>query len=358
MQPSPMAPSQVCYRVLMDQCMEHGRPALAVRVYSDMRNAGIQPSAVTYAFYNKAMMESNWPSTKRRWKILKIVIFACLHLCWLQQEHYQKEGGMRSRKVPDLSSRTRQTSSDSSDLSALDVEGEEVDCVPSLLQRRLSSGRLRRSCVYRLSKQQSGGDYAVKEGAFYMADKLPLWGRIVEEEGENRLSIRWWLGGRSRYSLRQMTSSDPLWGSHEKRRGVKSGVNVEMSSCSQCAHCCRLLYDEELMVCWSEDAGDYSITCPYCQGSLVPSLSIRMRKVCLLVRSQAMCRLSLSYCSGCQKTSISLLRVRCVHQALSLFVFLSRKACNLTSREISFPGLILSIGNHQTRQRQKGGIAR
>ena len=45
---------QVCYRVLMEQCVKIGRPALAVKVYNEMAKAGIQPNAVTYGFYNKA----------------------------------------------------------------------------------------------------------------------------------------------------------------------------------------------------------------------------------------------------------------------------------------------------------------
>ena len=309
---------QVCYRVLMDQCMEHGRPALAVRVYSDMRKAGIQPSAVTYAFYNKAMMEGSWPSTKRRWKILKIVIIACLHLCWLQRRHNQEEGQGRGRKAvaEGVGSWCRRTSSECSDLTQ-DVEGEDNDSGHSLLQRRRSSGRLHRSSVYRLSKHQVAGDYAVKEGAFYMADKLPPWGRMVEEEGEEPAASRWWLGGRSRYSFRQVASSAPLWASREERGGMRLGVEVVMSSCSQCPHCRRLLYDEEVMICWSEGAGDYSITCSYCQGPLVPSLSIRMSKVWLLVSSLAECGLCLHCFRGCQRISD---KSKFLHQTPSIFL--------------------------------------
>ena len=41
----------------MEQCVKLGRPALAVRVYHEMIKAGLQPSAVTYGFYNKAVIE-------------------------------------------------------------------------------------------------------------------------------------------------------------------------------------------------------------------------------------------------------------------------------------------------------------
>ena len=64
----------------MQQCVNLKRPALAVRVYHEMIKAGIQPNAVTYGFYNKAVLEGVWPNLKRRWKVLMIVISVCLFL--------------------------------------------------------------------------------------------------------------------------------------------------------------------------------------------------------------------------------------------------------------------------------------
>uniref|UniRef100_UPI00398EF96F DENN domain-containing protein 4C isoform X3 n=1 Tax=Pristiophorus japonicus TaxID=55135 RepID=UPI00398EF96F len=56
---------EVCYRVLMQLCglLEH--PVLAVRVLFEMKNAGVQPNAITYGYYNKAVLESPWPSSNR-----------------------------------------------------------------------------------------------------------------------------------------------------------------------------------------------------------------------------------------------------------------------------------------------------
>ena len=48
----------------MEQCVKLGWPTLAVRVYHEMIKAGIQPNAVTYGFYNKAVIEGKWPSKK------------------------------------------------------------------------------------------------------------------------------------------------------------------------------------------------------------------------------------------------------------------------------------------------------
>ncbi|XP_067839418.1 DENN domain-containing protein 4C isoform X2 [Heptranchias perlo] len=56
---------EVCYRVLMQLCGLLGHPVLAVRVLFEMKNAGLQPNAITYGYYNKAVLESPWPSSNR-----------------------------------------------------------------------------------------------------------------------------------------------------------------------------------------------------------------------------------------------------------------------------------------------------
>ncbi|NWS10392.1 DEN4C protein, partial [Pachyramphus minor] len=55
----------VCYRVVMQLCGLWGQPVQAVRVLFEMKNAGIQPNAITYGYYNKAVLESSWPSSNR-----------------------------------------------------------------------------------------------------------------------------------------------------------------------------------------------------------------------------------------------------------------------------------------------------
>ncbi|XP_069079005.1 C-myc promoter-binding protein isoform X2 [Pleurodeles waltl] len=55
------SPDEVCYRVLMQLCGQYGQPVLAVRVLFEMKKAGVQPNAITYGYYNKAVLESIWP---------------------------------------------------------------------------------------------------------------------------------------------------------------------------------------------------------------------------------------------------------------------------------------------------------
>lgn len=56
---------EVCYRVVMQLCGLWENPALAVKVLFEMRNAKIQPNAITYGYYNKVVLVSPWPSSRR-----------------------------------------------------------------------------------------------------------------------------------------------------------------------------------------------------------------------------------------------------------------------------------------------------
>ncbi|XP_051537842.1 DENN domain-containing protein 4C-like isoform X2 [Myxocyprinus asiaticus] len=56
---------EVCYRVVMHLCGLWGMPVMAVRVLMEMKKAGVQPNAITYGYYNKAVLESPWPSRNR-----------------------------------------------------------------------------------------------------------------------------------------------------------------------------------------------------------------------------------------------------------------------------------------------------
>ncbi|XP_037532427.1 DENN domain-containing protein 4B [Nematolebias whitei] len=70
----------VCYRILMQLCGQYGEPVLAVRVLLEMKKAGITPNTITYGYYNKAVLESKWPSTNQggrlRWVKLRNVLLA------------------------------------------------------------------------------------------------------------------------------------------------------------------------------------------------------------------------------------------------------------------------------------------
>ncbi|XP_072232803.1 DENN domain-containing protein 4C isoform X1 [Leuresthes tenuis] len=56
---------EVCYRVVMQLCGVWALPVMAVRVLVEMKKAGVHPNAITYGYYNKAVLESPWPSRNR-----------------------------------------------------------------------------------------------------------------------------------------------------------------------------------------------------------------------------------------------------------------------------------------------------
>jgi len=70
---------QVCYRVMMQLCGIYNQPMLAVKLLLVMKRCGLHPNAITYGFYNRALLESTWPSDLRTpsqllWKKLRQVL--------------------------------------------------------------------------------------------------------------------------------------------------------------------------------------------------------------------------------------------------------------------------------------------
>lgn len=72
---------EVCYRVMMQLCGVLGQPVLAVKVLFEMKRHGVQPNAITYGFYNKAVLEAHWSSdmanhSRLLWNKLRNVVTA------------------------------------------------------------------------------------------------------------------------------------------------------------------------------------------------------------------------------------------------------------------------------------------
>ena len=72
---------EICYRVMMQLCCLYNQPVLAVKVLFEMKRCGVHPNAVTYGYYNKAVLESEWPqgiasSSQMLWHKLRNVLLA------------------------------------------------------------------------------------------------------------------------------------------------------------------------------------------------------------------------------------------------------------------------------------------
>ncbi|XP_012668461.2 DENN domain-containing protein 4B [Otolemur garnettii] len=88
-------PDEVCYRVLMQLCSHYGQPVLSVRVMLEMRQAGIVPNTITYGYYNKAVLESKWPSGtpggRLRWAKLRNVVLGAAQFRQPLRERRQQQ---------------------------------------------------------------------------------------------------------------------------------------------------------------------------------------------------------------------------------------------------------------------------
>ncbi|KAK7891235.1 hypothetical protein WMY93_023198 [Mugilogobius chulae] len=95
------APDEVCYRVLLQLCGQYSQPVLAVRVLFDMKKAGLQPNAITYGYYNKAVLESTWPSSTKggyfMWRKLRNIVLGVVQF----KQALKKQPSLR--KDPQLS---------------------------------------------------------------------------------------------------------------------------------------------------------------------------------------------------------------------------------------------------------------
>ncbi|KAK9408128.1 DENN domain-containing protein 4C [Crotalus adamanteus] len=98
---------EVCYRVLMLLCGLWGHPVLAVRILFEMKNSGIEPNAITYGYYNKAVLENPWPSSNRSgiflWTKLRNVVHSMTQLrqCLKKTTHTSQVASIpASRKIP------------------------------------------------------------------------------------------------------------------------------------------------------------------------------------------------------------------------------------------------------------------
>lgn len=91
---------EVCYRVMMQLCGINNLPILAVRLYYLMKRSGVQPNALTYGFYNRCVLEAQWPSdsttsSRLRWNRLKNVVIGAGHFRRAGRKHFsnRKVGG-------------------------------------------------------------------------------------------------------------------------------------------------------------------------------------------------------------------------------------------------------------------------
>ncbi|XP_055372585.1 DENN domain-containing protein Crag [Condylostylus longicornis] len=83
---------EFCYRIMMQLCGMHNLPVLAVRLHYLMKRSGVQPNALTYGFYNRCVLESEWHSdsttlSQLRWNRIKNVVLGAAHFKKAGKKH-------------------------------------------------------------------------------------------------------------------------------------------------------------------------------------------------------------------------------------------------------------------------------
>uniref|UniRef100_A0A8C5E4T6 DENN/MADD domain containing 4B n=1 Tax=Gouania willdenowi TaxID=441366 RepID=A0A8C5E4T6_GOUWI len=249
-------PDEVCYRILMQMCGQYGQPVLAVRVLLEMKKAGITPNTITYGYYNKAILESKWPSTNQggrlRWAKLRNVLLAVAQF---------RQPIKRRQKSDSVGSQGGERPTIRNDVA--DQFGLCVFNSPGLLS---PLGELFFSASLSTTKPQSW-------------NCRPLWSQIFFG---SQLVLMCFVRHRStnKYILKVLGHICKNWNNlyWSVRRSVPhsdwlSAELVLMSSCSLCRGCNSLVYDEEIMAGWTSDDSNLNSLCPFCSASFVPFLN-------------------------------------------------------------------------------------
>ncbi|XP_035218494.1 C-myc promoter-binding protein-like [Stegodyphus dumicola] len=130
-------PDEVCYRVLMLLCGLYSQPTLAVKVLFEMKRHGVQPNAITYGYYNKAVLESKWPaadtSSTLMWNRLRNVIIGIAQFRQGLKNKARRSLSLCSESELDRISRTSTESSNPDDVTLVRISNP-AEFVPDLIK--------------------------------------------------------------------------------------------------------------------------------------------------------------------------------------------------------------------------------
>uniref|UniRef100_A0A672T4P7 C-myc promoter-binding protein-like n=1 Tax=Sinocyclocheilus grahami TaxID=75366 RepID=A0A672T4P7_SINGR len=332
-------PDEVCYRVLMQLCGQYGQPVLAVRVLFEMKKAGVQPNAITYGYYNRAVLESTWPSSTRGgyflWGKLRNVVrgVVLFKQVWRRQTTHPKDthlSGIEAGFDP-LSLMAAETQAHS--------EGDNAD-TPTTRQdlaeeihhymNNLSSPLSQRSLSVDLKGCQTPSPHSSPHMSaalgspstsqlqpqprtrLFSSPSLPQ-GRVCRVREQRPTSLASPSSPTpSSFSMDSLlTPTLDVFkssflsagkGVAEKASRLYSRLSsqtsiaqvcmtfwnfflsdneslVRMSSCSRCNTCESLVYDEEIMAGWTADDSNLNSTCPFCGSPFLPLLNVDIRNL-------------------------------------------------------------------------------
>uniref|UniRef100_A0A8C5G5I2 DENN/MADD domain containing 4B n=1 Tax=Gouania willdenowi TaxID=441366 RepID=A0A8C5G5I2_GOUWI len=265
-------PDEVCYRILMQMCGQYGQPVLAVRVLLEMKKAGITPNTITYGYYNKAILESKWPSTNQggrlRWAKLRNVLLAVAQFRQpikrrQKSDSVGSQGGERPTirndvadhfsHVPCRPSGTRDKAVDENSNTVASPSRGLAGKLQQLLTPSRHRATPRRAASVggasrRMSEQRLSRKAQVAETLLKAKD------RLVNATSEVLKGI---LHCFYKHGLKPLKCPSYSFYLH----------------CSLCRGCNSLVYDEEIMAGWTSDDSNLNSLCPFCSASFVPFLN-------------------------------------------------------------------------------------
>lgn len=321
-------PDEVCYRVLMQLSGQFDHPALAVKVLFEMKRVGIQPNAVTWGFYHRAVLDGKWlpekirRSPKQLWNRLRIALMA-MHA--FQKTIMLKRNNSGKNLLINLSDSDENLRKDANLLIPLEtssvgtgsdggyssgllstedlsrqqpVAGGLIDLGTALSDLSINShSNQDLSAVkshrrnFSMSSQTSESDNEFTNAPASITrttrrlSETSIGSNLSNNVGNNNSHIivchdgSWQDLGSSSHQGSASDLYDEIGPPSVKGVSTKSDIALEavICSCQICTTCDKVIYDEEVMGAWSADDSNLNILCPFCQAKRVPNLQIKVK---------------------------------------------------------------------------------
>ncbi|XP_031552421.1 DENN domain-containing protein 4C-like [Actinia tenebrosa] len=303
-------PDEVCYRILMQLCGQFGHPALAVKVLFEMKRQGITPNAVTYGYYNRAVVEGKWPSnttSSHLWNKVRN-FFSAVHEFRKLAHNRQvaREDSLSpcsSSSDVEIHDSPKKSSLKSTPRSRTPTREKErllsnerllhSDSHPELDSPRVQHFRNHRErTISEMSNYSESGDLDTSLNSFdsssFVTKRRPNYGRTISETSMSAFSdgsrhSRLFINASSEgvdhsepYEETTVTIDDYIFGLPP---GLQRDTALEavMLTCFQCVKCARYVYDEEVMAGWTADDSNLNTSCTFCKTQQVATLSIKIK---------------------------------------------------------------------------------
>uniref|UniRef100_A0A3Q3G2P3 DENN/MADD domain containing 4C n=1 Tax=Labrus bergylta TaxID=56723 RepID=A0A3Q3G2P3_9LABR len=254
---------EVCFRVVMQLCGVYGLPVMAVRVLVEMKKAGVRPNAITYGYYNKAVLEGPWPSRNRSGLFM-----------WTKLRNVLRGATQFKQALHSTSSKKGATLSTTGWYGVCSmVYIYSLFRFPPLFSHLLETMSPGRSCIRRRAQGDST-DAPQPKPPLERRSSLPVppVKTLTGSPGDTPKRSPNTVTRSKTFAVKTRTPASTT-GSPGPRSASLTAL-VLMSSCSQCHSCEALVYDEEIMAGWTADDSNLNTNCPFCRTAFLPFLHV------------------------------------------------------------------------------------